>query len=268
MRLIRKLGSRIKGKTLEAELVTEILKQRSESVAPSAEDLRRKAPDLAEWEISVISEAFPYTMTGLPRLSVLIEAVKYIERFGIEGDIVECGVWRGGSMLAVIRTLQRLEKIRSLWLYDTFAGMSAPSEADICYYGAAADQVFEKVASADGDSSDWCRAGLDDVEKILKNTGYPSERIHYVEGKVEDTIPEAIPDQISILRLDTDWYESTRHELEHLYERVAIGGIVIIDDYGYWKGARKAVDEFLESIPDRVFMSRIDSSARVFVKQG
>ena len=249
-------------------MVTEIRKQPTGIAAPSADELRKKAPDLAEWEISVISEAFPFTMTGLPRLSVLIEAVQYIKQFGIEGDIVECGVWRGGSMLAVIRTLQRLETIRSLWLYDTFAGMSAPSDADVCYYGAVADHVFKKVAAADRDSSDWCRAGRDEVEEILENTGYPGERIHYVEGKVEDTIPEIMPDQIAILRLDTDWYESTRHELEHLYERVAIGGIVIIDDYGYWKGARKAVDEFLESIPDRVFMSRIDSSARVFVKQG
>jgi hypothetical protein len=107
---------------------------------------------------------------------------------------------------------------------------------------------------------------LADVQANLRSTGYPPERIHYVVGKVEDTLPQAAPERIAILRLDTDWYESTRHELEHLYPRLTAGGVLIIDDYGHWAGARRAVDEFLARTESAILLNRIDYTGRIGVK--
>jgi O-methyltransferase len=85
-------------------------------------------------------------------------------------------------------------------------------------------------------------------------------------GKVEDTFPKDTPDKIAILRLDTDWYESTRHELIHLYPKLSIGGVLIIDDYGHWEGARKAVDEYINDNTLRILLNRIDYTGRIAVK--
>src|SRR5690606_23062787 len=98
-------------------------------------------------------------------------------------------------------------------------------------------------------------------------SAYPAGNIRYVAGKVEDTIPAVIPDKIAILRLDTDWYSSTKHELVHLFPKLSNGGILIIDDYGHWEGARKAVDEYFEETGTRIYLSRIDETGRVAVKQ-
>ncbi|MFC7470447.1 TylF/MycF/NovP-related O-methyltransferase [Actinomadura keratinilytica] len=94
---------------------------------------------------------------------------------------------------------------------------------------------------------------------------YPKERLHYVQGLVEKTVPAEAPEQISVLRLDTDWYASTRHELEHLYPRLVSGGVLLIDDYGYWQGSRRAVDEFLEATGERLLLLRMDEG-RIAVK--
>ncbi len=112
----------------------------------------------------------------------------------------------------------------------------------------------------------WAEAPLADVQRNLSSTGYPPERLHLIAGRVENTIPDQAPEQIALLRLDTDWYESTAHELAHLYPRVVRGGIVIIDDYGYWRGARQAVDEFIQRCPDALFLMRIDNTGRLFLK--
>jgi hypothetical protein len=101
----------------------------------------------------------------------------------------------------------------------------------------------------------------------MDSTGYPSDLINYVEGKVEETIPVNAPDQISLLRLDTDWYESTKHELIHLYPRLVEGGVLIIDDYGHWQGARRAVDEYIEENNLPLLLCRIDYTGRITVKQ-
>ena len=132
------------------------------------------------------------------------------------------------------------KKGRELYLFDTFDGMSAPDAHDVRRTGWHAQGKYEQTIREDG-GSDWCRAPLEDVQANMKRTGYPDEKIFFVKGKVEDTIPDAIPDEIAILRLDTDFYSSTRHELEHLYERLAVDGILLIDDYGAWNGCRKAL---------------------------
>jgi O-methyltransferase len=224
--------------------------------------------DFSKEEIALIEEVKPYTMTTPERIHGLINALRYLHHNGIKGDIVECGVWRGGSMVAAAKTLQSLgDTSRTLWLYDTFEGMPAPTEHDVSRKGTMAADKFEKRKRGK-DSSNWCYATMEEVHNNMAVAGYPPERIRLIKGKVEDTLLREAPANIALLRLDTDWYESTLHELETLFPRLVSGGILIIDDYGDWSGARKAVDEYLTKFPVRLFLSRMDSSARLAVKNG
>jgi hypothetical protein len=231
--------------------------------APGA--LSRSHPDLDPDFAAPYEATAPYTMTSVERMYALYEAVRHVRRAGIEGDVVECGVWRGGSaMLAALTLLQCGDETRRLWLYDTFQGMSEPGEADVEITGERMTQVWD-AHRGQRESRLFCWASLEDVRSNMASTGYPADRVEYVEGRVEDTIPATAPDRIALLRLDTDWYESTRHELEHLYPRLVSGGVLIIDDYGHWLGARQAVDEFLaEAGP--LLLNRVDDTGRIAVK--
>jgi hypothetical protein len=210
-------------------------------------------------------------MTGVPRLQALIDSVRYVVHRGVPGAFVECGVWRGGSALAMIATLHdTTAEPRGIWLYDTFEGMTAPTEHDVSSLDPPALETWRK-ASARGERP-WGQLFDSDlfneesVRKTLVNTGYPAEHLHFVRGPVEDTLPVQMPDEgIALLRLDTDWYESTRHELAHLYPRLRAGGVLIIDDYGHWDGARRAVDEYFASMP-ALLLHRIDYTGRLAVK--
>jgi O-methyltransferase len=213
----------------------------------------------------IIAAVQPYTMTGHHKLFALIEAVRYVNRHQIPGDVVECGVWRGGSMQAVARTLiEAGDTTRDLHLFDTYEGMPPPSDRDRRGYDARTAEELLAEESPE-DSKVWAVATLDDVQQGFAQVPYPPERVHFVQGKVEDTIPGHAPEQISILRLDTDWYESTRHELDHLYPRLSRGGVLLLDDYGYWEGARAAVDEFLAQTGERLLLTRM-ASGRLAVK--
>jgi len=215
---------------------------------------------------AIIDRVRAHTMTSPERLFALIQAVRHVEAASIQGDIVECGVWRGGSMMAAALTLlQCSDAQRSLHLFDTFEGMSPPTEFDVAVDGQHASKLLSKPRSADPESP-WCYAGLDDVRGAMSSTGYPSARINYVQGRVEDTIPGNAPAKIALLRLDTDWYQSTRHELEHLYPLLSPGGVLVIDDYGHWAGCRKAVDEYLEAHRIKLLLNRVDYTGRMAVK--
>jgi hypothetical protein len=213
----------------------------------------------------IIRAVRPWTMTGPDKMYALIQAVRYVARHRIPGDVVECGVWRGGSMQAVARTLIAAgETSRDLHLFDTYEGMPPPTDRDL---RRSDERSAEELLAAESreDSKVWAVATLEDVKDGFSQVPYPPERVHFVEGRVEDTIPEHAPERISILRLDTDWYESTRHELEHLYPRLSPGGVLLLDDYGYWEGAREAVDEFLEQSGERLLLMRM-ASGRLTVK--
>jgi O-methyltransferase len=214
--------------------------------------------------LRLYERAAPFTMTSVERMYALWEACRYIGKAGLEGDVVECGVWRGGSSMMAALALRGSEQDRRMWLYDTFEGMPPPSDRDVDYTGASAASTLNEDERVPGVSNNWAWATLDDVESNMAATGYPAELLHYVPGKVEETIPGQAPERIALLRLDTDWYDSTRHELEHLYPRLVSGGVLIIDDYGHWEGARGAVDEYFEGRP--VFLGRIDYTGRVLVK--
>jgi hypothetical protein len=222
--------------------------------------------DFEDEHIKIIEFVKPFTMTSSERIFALIEAVKYVVNNNVKGDIIECGVWKGGSMMAIAKTLLNLKNLdKHLYLYDTFEGMTKPKDIDISYANVPATEKFEEIKITD-DKSNWNIADLEDVKKVVFSTGYDKEKIHFVKGKVEDTIPNTAPENISLLRLDTDWYESTRHELIHLFPRLSKGGVLIIDDYGHWKGARKAVDEYISENKIPILLNRIDYTGRIGIK--
>jgi glycosyltransferase involved in cell wall biosynthesis len=222
--------------------------------------------DFSNDEVRLIRSVQPYTMTSPERIYALIRAVAYLVNRNIPGSIVECGVWKGGSVMAVAKTLLQLNTLdRDLYLFDTFEGMPEPSNVDVSWYGGRASKKFNITKTSD-ESSNWCYAPLDEVRSLVYGTGYDKEKIHFIKGKVEDTIPENAPAVISLLRLDTDWYESTRHELVHLFPRLSRGGVIIIDDYGHWKGVRKAVDEYFSQNNISLLLNRIDYASRIGVK--
>ena len=211
----------------------------------------------------IIRAVKPYSMTSPERLNAFILATRYIARHNIPGDIVECGVWRGGSMQACARTLLSVgEDERELYLFDTYEGMTPPTAEDLRRDGRPAQELLDAQGK---DRPIWAVASLEDVQAGFENVPYPKERVHYVQGRVEDTVPAQAPEQIAILRLDTDWYASTKHELEHLYSRLVSGGVLLIDDYGYWQGSRQAVDEFLDKTGERLLLLRMDEG-RIAVK--
>jgi O-methyltransferase len=223
-------------------------------------------PDIPQIDRETMISVRPFTMTSPERIHAVCEATRYIEKNGIPGAVVECGVWRGGSMMAVAKTLLSIESAeRELFLFDTFDGMSVPDEHDISLVGEKASELGGQHKKSESDLF-WCYAPMETVKQAVLSTGYPEERLHFVKGRVEETLPLEAPDEIALLRLDTDWYESTRHELETLYPRLARGGVLILDDYGHWQGARKAVDEYIEKHMLKLFLSRTDYTGRVAIK--
>ena len=205
-------------------------------------------------------------MTSVERQLALIQAVRYLVRRGIPGSFVECGVWRGGSSMATALTLaQEGDTSRDLYLFDTFEGMTPPTDRDKSSEGVLAKTYLDRQRKGSGY---WCYADLDDVRTNMTSTNYPTDRLHFVKGPVEETIPSQSPaGPIALLRLDTDWYESTKHEMTHLFPRLLEGGILIIDDYGHWQGARKAIDEYLAGEDRPYFLNRIDYTGRLLFKQ-
>lgn len=222
--------------------------------------------DFDKSTVDTYKKVKPYTMTTPERIASLCNAVKYLVDNNIEGDFVECGVWRGGSTMAAIDTLVKMgDTKRRIYLYDTYEGMSEPTEADKVLSGTDASVLLEQSDKNDP-SSVWCYSALEEVQKNVGSLNYPANQVHYVKGKVEDSIPATLPGKIALLRLDTDWYESTAHELEHLYPLLVPGGVIIIDDYGHWEGARKAVDEYIAKHKLPLLLNRIDYTGRIAVK--
>ena len=227
--------------------------------------IRRRFPDVDPKVLEIFAKVKPFTMTSPERIIALCEAVRYVDKHQIAGAFVECGVWRGGSSLAAALMFAALGDVtRESHLFDTFEGMSAPTEFDRRSRDAAPAAALLETSGRD--EKIWCVSSLEEVRANLAGAGCPMDRTHLVAGCVEDTIPAAAPAEIAILRLDTDWYESTRHELRHLYPRLAVGGVLIIDDYGAWEGARRAVDEFIEAEGAPLLLNRIDETGRIAVK--
>jgi len=198
------------------------------------------------------------TMVGPERLIATIAACKYA--VGLEGDFVECGVWRGGNSIAAKMIFDRERADKDVWLFDTFAGMTAPTHADTTTWSdKATEEAFAERQA--GGHNEWCYASIEDVKRKFPNL----DRVRFVKGDVVETLKGELPERIAVLRLDTDFYESTKAELEALYPRLVSGGVLIIDDYGHWDGARRAADEYFASVPRPLFHAS-DYTGRIGVK--
>lgn len=226
-------------------------------------------PDFDPDTAATVRAVQGYTVTPPERIQALCEATRYVVRSAVPGAIVECGVWRGGSALAVTRTLCAMGKNdRDLYLFDTFDTFPAPGPDDVDLWGTPATRYHEILEEVRPLGLAWDNFPVSRTRALLESTGYPPARLHFVEGLVEETVPSKAPPSIALLRLDTDYYDSTKHELVHLFPRISAGGVLIIDDYGYFAGCRKATDEYLEELAVKgvhLLLQRIDHSGRLVV---
>jgi O-methyltransferase len=236
--------------------------------------LERRYPiDLPPHVVKIVEQVAPLSGSSVlaqpsaERFAALCNAVDYIVEHDIPGSIVECGVYKGASMMVAALELSRLGcDDRDLYLFDTFSGMPFPSERDVTITGVSAMDMWRERRTARG-AGRWAEASVEEVRRNMRSTGYNESRIHLVAGRVEETVPAFAPSEIALLRLDTDWYESTRHELIHLFPRLSVGGVLLVDDYGHWAGSREATEEYFRERNVRILLDRIDYTARIAVKQ-
>jgi len=189
-----------------------------------------------------------HTVCSVARLRGLHEGVKYVVGKHVEGDVVECGCARGGSAALMALSLRQSGERRTLWLFDTFEGLPAPTADDPDY------EIAELFTGS-------CLGRLEEVRELFREQGV-AQGVRFVKGLFQDTIPKSAIERIALLHIDGDWYESVKVCLEQLYDKVVPGGIIQFDDYGYWKGARKAVDEFLAKRKINVPLKKLDYSGR------
>jgi hypothetical protein len=227
--------------------------------------LKAQIPELTHADETLITSVDDYTMTNAVRRHALLKALRYVNERRLPGDFVECGVWRGGNIFLgkLVQDREFPNIHRDFWLYDTFEGMTQPGDFDVSPNGVNALSEFQRLTKA---GEGWCLATREDVEANAISMLGSKDGLRFVQGPVEQTLQhgEHLPAEIAILRLDTDWYESTRAELEILYPRLVSRGVLIIDDYGVWQGAKRAVDEYFAG--QAVFLHRVDHSCRIIVK--
>lgn len=201
----------------------------------------------------------PYSMTSKERIDCLYNSLEYIRLNNIPGDVIECGVWKGGNILGIMEYFSFYNITnKQIWMYDTFSGMTLPEDVDIDHTNTPARNILGQV---------MCVSYLDEVISNLKNSSYPLNKIKIVKGDICKTLLDKanVPNNISLLRLDTDWYKSTKIELEVLYPKLEKNGVLIVDDYGHWKGAQQAVDEYFNS--HDITLEKIDYTGVKIIKQ-
>ena len=224
-------------------------------------------PDMEDEFKKLYEECKDYTLTSVERMYALYKAAEYIVSTGVSGDIVECGTYKGGSAMMLLKALVAFSSTqRKVYLYDTYAGMSEPTKKDISFKNKSAQAKWGLLQK--GNFNEWDYAPIEEVKANVYSSGYPKDNLIFIKGKVEDTIPKTLPDTIALLHLDTDWYESTYHELYHLYPHLSLQGIIIIDDYGHWKGAKEAVDKYFREQGVKILLHRVDYTGRIGIKVG
>ena len=219
--------------------------------------------EVNNYEKKLINKCLQYSMTNFERMWSLIQSFHHVRQESLVGDFVECGVWKGGNIILLKKLIEKFNLKKNIYGFDTFEGMVEPSFYDVNYNNKSAKKMFDEHKK---NEIGFAMCSLDDVKRnIKKNT--KTDNIFLIKGKVEDTLKNKrkLPKKISILRLDTDFYESTKIELEILFPRLVKGGVLIIDDYGFWKGAKKAVDEYFCDY--RQFMHYVDHSCRLLIKK-
>lgn len=207
-----------------------------------------------------IEKVQPFSITSVERITELYNSLEYIRTNNIDGDIVECGVWKGGNIIGIIEYLKYHNILdKSVWLYDTFEGITSPEEIDVDLDNKKASDILNSVL---------CYSSLTEVKQNLSKSEFNNERLKFIVGDVSETllIESNKPNKISLLRLDTDWYKSTKDELIHLYPILVNDGVLIVDDYGHWKGSKTATDEFFKENNISVEIIKIDYTGIKIIK--
>jgi len=224
-------------------------------------------PELNPAQLKIIKDTLPFTMTSEARLIALVKSVDYIINRGLEGDFVECGVWRGGSIMAIAQSLSNLGITdRKIWLFDTFDGMTQPTIYDYSLKNGNSAQKLLGASKKSLKNNIHAYAPISEVKKNLMKIDYPFDNFIFVEGPVEKTLLDTCPGKIVLLRLDTDWYESTSTELDYLFPKLVTNGVLIVDDFGDWNGSMKAVTEYFTRCDQFYLMNIIDSTGRLIIK--
>ena len=228
---------------------------------------RVRYSDMEPEFLALLEKVRHYSMTTVERLYNLWTSVRYLVEAGVEGDFVEAGVWRGGCVMLMAHELLRSNApLRPLWLYDTFSGLPRPdAELDVDVLGNRGIDGWH-MHNVAGDTSVWAYADEAEVRTNMASTKYPEQKLNFVVGKVEETIPGRLPERVALLRIDTDWHASYAHLLEFLYDRLVPGGVLLLDDYGHFLGARRAVDEFRRKRGIHQPLLRVDYSCRMMIK--
>ena len=221
----------------------------------------KNIPEIDANDKLLIQSVGDYTMTPLIRRWNLLKALHYINKKKIEGDIVESGIWRGGNLFLAKKIQDKYYPNikRKFYGFDTFEGMTEPSVYDD-------SRMLNIYKNLKKKNKDWVKASINDVISYTENIFSSTENFYFIKGRVEETLNQKnnLPNQIALLRLDTDWYESTKKELETLYPLLIENGVLIIDDYGDMIGCRKAVDEYFKG--QEVLIISIDRSCRIIIK--
>ena len=207
-------------------------------------------------------KVLPYTMVSYERLVNAYALAQRTEEEKLQGAFMECGVWKGGAAAAMASAAN---PGRQIWLFDSFEGLPEPT----LYDGARAKEYAGNKISGTLDSIGKCVGPLEDVQRLFfRILRLPGDTIHIEQGWFQDTLPAAKKQvgPIALLRMDADWYESTRCILENLFDSVVQGGYVIIDDYYCWEGCKKAVDEFMQSRGLKISFVPIDRDGVYFKK--
>jgi O-methyltransferase len=224
---------------------------------------------ISKFEKSILNICSQYSMTGFERMYFLIKAIEQIKNNKIQGDFVECGVWKGGNLILFQKMIEKFKLKKKIYAFDTFEGMTAPQKVDQTFLGESSIAIFKKLKRKKIDpkkNTVMAECSIEDVKNNFRKNTNNNKNLICIKGPVEKTlqIKKNLPKKISILRLDTDWYQSTKIELIKLFPLVEKKGIIIIDDYGYWKGARKAVDEYFKN--KNLTMFKIDFTGRLIIK--
>jgi hypothetical protein len=252
---------------LQGNIIIAYIKKEDSEFSISREELLEKVhvrnkADIKKYNIDEI--VYANTMVDKSRISELKESLDYVIEKNIDGDFVECGTWRGGLAALMAHKIKEKQLQKQLWVYDTFQGMTEPTLQD----GNIAITEFDSKKIDNGTFSNWCRATLDIVKNTLSLVDENfDEYTTFVVGKVEDTLLEhrTIPNTISLLRLDTDWYESTKMEFEILYPLISSNGIIIVDDYSAWEGSNNATEEYLSKLDPSTYSKKISENGSLII---
>jgi len=222
--------------------------------------------DLTDQETDILNYVLEnrLTMGSKDNLSATILAARYVCKNKIEGDFVECGVWRGGHGIAAALTFNLYNIQKKVICLDTFLGMTKPTDNDFSNHNKL-KAISEFNYNSRGNHNAWCFASHEEVQANFLRAGVSKDDFQLIKGDVAETLPKFKVNAISILRLDTDWYESTKTELEYLWPLLSVDGVLVVDDYGHWQGSKKAVDEFFESTSSILFHA-IDYTSRSGIK--